>query len=462
MSAPSAPTLSPYRKNASTASDAALSTSSQGPAGGPDSAFASGVQSADDKPLFFGFDVNDASRTSRTSGDTDHHHHLTLDYGHLGTSVNQTASRTSSPYGHADVRTNVYIAWLPRTFEEDDLVRLVTSYGAVASHRLVQDAGRTYAFVLYQSKEDAERALVGLNATRFNGRRLQARISNAHDGVRAGSASSAGGLTSSSRHTPVSPPENASGAVSAFAAPHPHSGPSSGAAPSVPSGQPVQVFSAVGPSPVAFQRTTNNLMFVNSHQHVPQQPANAAPRAGPPPPYTHQTAPLVPRPSSTPASQPPQLMPSTHAAVFPPQAPGGTFVMHTMPAPSPQQIVWINGQPFIMTNVTTGHQPPAAPQQYYMVSQPPTMSHHEHQSFQPMQSHQQYQQHQHQQQPQYQQPPQQQQPQQQQPQQQQPQQQQPQQQQPQQQQPQQQQQHAAPAFSLPADSPFYHWPVSTE
>jgi len=82
-------------------------------------------------------------------------------------------------------RTNVYIAWLPRTFLEHDLLNLVAPFGDIVSVRLVQDASRSYAFVLYESREAAERALLGLNTTRVNGRRLQARISNAHDGNRA-------------------------------------------------------------------------------------------------------------------------------------------------------------------------------------------------------------------------------------------------------------------------------------
>lgn len=81
-------------------------------------------------------------------------------------------------------RTNVYIAWLPRSFLENDLLNLVAPFGDIVSVRLVQDASRSYAFVLYESREAAEGALVGLNTTRVNGRRLQARISSAHDGNR--------------------------------------------------------------------------------------------------------------------------------------------------------------------------------------------------------------------------------------------------------------------------------------
>jgi hypothetical protein len=83
-----------------------------------------------------------------------------------------------------DPNANIYIAWLPRSFQEDDLARLVSPFGRVASMHLVTSASRTYAFVLYETIAEAQVAVEALNTMRFNGRRLQARFSSAHDGTR--------------------------------------------------------------------------------------------------------------------------------------------------------------------------------------------------------------------------------------------------------------------------------------
>lgn len=70
----------------------------------------------------------------------------------------------------------LYVGNLPYSTTEDDLNKQFSQFGAVVSVRLIidRDTGRSkgFSFVEFETKEEADAAIAGLNGKEFEGRAL--------------------------------------------------------------------------------------------------------------------------------------------------------------------------------------------------------------------------------------------------------------------------------------------------
>ena len=71
---------------------------------------------------------------------------------------------------------NIYVGNLPHAASEDDLRQAFAGYGEVASVAIIKDKfsgeSRGFAFVEMPSKDDAQKAISGLNGSELKGRTL--------------------------------------------------------------------------------------------------------------------------------------------------------------------------------------------------------------------------------------------------------------------------------------------------
>jgi hypothetical protein len=86
-------------------------------------------------------------------------------------------SANTRPSGYTPPNCCLFVVHLPLEFTEDDLMALAKNYGSVASVKIMTQPGsnqsRGFGFVNFQSSEEAQVALNGLNGFAVAGKRLK-------------------------------------------------------------------------------------------------------------------------------------------------------------------------------------------------------------------------------------------------------------------------------------------------
>ncbi|CAO2827841.1 unnamed protein product [Amaranthus hypochondriacus] len=98
--------------------------------------------------------------------------------GNNGSAHPGLGSNLGKPKEYDD--TNLYVGYLPPTFEDDGLIRLFAPFGEIVMAKVIKDRvtqmSKGYGFVKYSTAEQANAAIAGMNGYRLDGRTIAVRV----------------------------------------------------------------------------------------------------------------------------------------------------------------------------------------------------------------------------------------------------------------------------------------------